>query len=261
MNRAGLLTAAVAAALIGATFAIFPQFDLDLSALFFNPQTQTFKHVSPSAEVWISRARDASSLLLTVIAAPAVFAIIGKLILPGRRMLVSGRAALFVLVTLILGPFLVTNVTLKQYWGRARPIDVVQFAGTDRFTPWWDPRGPCPSNCSFPAGEPSAAFWTMAPAALAPPMWRPWAYGAALTYGAVVSLMRISAGGHFFSDTAFAGVITFLIIWICYGAIYRWRLTRLSDSEVEQALARAGDRARGSLAALGRRIVGRTAKR
>ena len=102
--------------------------------------------------------------------------------------------------------------------------------------PWWDPRGDCPKNCSFIAGEPSGAFWTLAPAALAPPHWRALAYGAAVAFGAGVGLLRMAGGGHFFSDVTFAGVITFLIIWLVHGWLYRWRATQTTDVAVERAL-------------------------
>jgi membrane-associated phospholipid phosphatase len=46
------------------------------------------------------------------------------------------------------------------------------------------------------------------------------------------------AGAHFPSDVIFAGLFTFLVIWITYAVIYRWPRTRLSDQDVERALAR-----------------------
>jgi len=52
------------------------------------------------------------------------------------------------------------------------------------------------------------------------------------------TLLRIMAGGHFVSDTVFAGVFTFLIIWIGHGLIYRWPRTRLTDEGVERAIER-----------------------
>jgi hypothetical protein len=32
----------------------------------------------------------------------------------------------------------------------------------------------------------------------------------------------------------------FVVVWVFYGAIYRWRRTRLSDADVEGPLERAG---------------------
>ena len=89
--------------------------------------------------------------------------------------------------------------------------------------PWWDPRGGCDKNCSFVAGEGAGAFWTLAPAALAPPAWR----AARLCGGARFRRRRRAAcaspvGAHFFSDVMFSGVFTFLIIWLVHGLIYRW---------------------------------------
>jgi hypothetical protein len=70
----------------------------------------------------------------------------------------------------------------------------------------------------------------------------PWAgalaYGAAVVFGVAVSLLPLAAGGHFFTDAVFAGVFTFLIIWVLHGAIYRWPRTRLTDDHVEHAIER-----------------------
>jgi membrane-associated PAP2 superfamily phosphatase len=182
--------------------------------------------------------RDAVRWTITLIFAPAVIAVIGKVIMPKWRMLIGGRAALFLILTMALGPGVLTNLILKEHWGRARPIDITELGGDFRFTPWWDPRGNCPNNCSYVAGEPSGAFWTLAPAALAPPQWRALAYGAALTFGAAVGLLRIAGGGHFFTDVVFSGVFTFLVIWAIHGLLYRWQRTRISDRAVERALER-----------------------
>ena len=84
----------------------------------------------------------------------------------------------------------------------------------------------------------AGAFWTVAPAALAPPHWRALAYGAALALGMAMGAIRVMAGAHFPSDVIFAGVFTFLIVWIAYALIYRWPRTRFSDEDVERALER-----------------------
>jgi lipid A 4'-phosphatase len=148
----------------------------------------------------------------------------------------SGRAVIFLMATMALGPGLLVNVLLKDHWGRPRPIDVTQFGGSEHFVAWWDPRGDCPANCAFVSGDVAGAFWTIAPAALAPPQWRAVAYGAAFALGTGMAVIRMMAGAHFPSDVIFAGVFTFLIIWLAYAIIYRW--TRLSDDEIDRALER-----------------------
>ena len=234
MNRTGLAIALAIAALVGGVFAVYPQLDLKLAALFYDPATHAFLAWNSN---WVEYARDAATLLITLLVAPAFFAVLGKLIAPRRSMLISGRAALFLIVTLALGPGVLANGILKEYSARMRPEDVTQLGGTERFTPWWDPRWPCPENCSFIAGEPSGAFWTLAPAALTPPQWRPLAYAAALLFGVAMGALRMAGGAHFLTDVVFAGVLMFLVVWAFHGLIYRWRPTRMTDAVLERLTA------------------------
>jgi membrane-associated phospholipid phosphatase len=62
----------------------------------------------------------------------------------------------------------------------------------------------------------------LAPAALVPPQWRVLAYTSAIGFGIVMGALRIMAGGHFFTDVAFAGVFTFILIWLIYAMVFRW---------------------------------------
>jgi hypothetical protein len=103
----------------------------------------------------VSNSRAVARWLIGLIVAPAFLTLFGKLILPRWRMPIGGRAALFLIVTMALGPGLLANVILKEHWGRSRPIDVTQFSGTDRFSPWWSPRGDCPAQL-FPRSSPAS---------------------------------------------------------------------------------------------------------
>jgi lipid A 4'-phosphatase len=253
MNRTGLTIALGIGFAVGVICAVDPQLDLDIAGAFFDPARHLF---DVNAQMWVQHTREAARVLITLIVLPAFLAVIGKLIWPQRRMLIEARAALFLIATLALGPGLLTNVILKDHWGRPRPIDVQQFGGDYRFTSWWDPRGDCPNNCSFIAGEPSGAFWTLAPAALAGPELQPLAYAAALAFGTGVGVLRIAAGAHFFSDVVFAGVFMYLLIWLIYGLIYRWPATRVDEAAAERRLTEAGEK----LGALARRLSGRNGK-
>src|ERR1700736_2139709 len=203
MNRAGLAIAVTVAATVGLIFALWPELDVKLSAPFFDAQRGGF---------W--RSSDPFYLLA------------------------RGSSTWLILLTLAFVPGVHANLVLKEHWGRPRPIDIAQFGGEEHFRPWWDPRGDCPKNCSFIAGEPSGAFWTMAAAAVAPPQWRAPAYAAALLFGTAVGLLRMAAGAHFFTDIVFAGVFAFFAIWIAHGWLYRWRATRICDAAVDKALER-----------------------
>ena len=54
------------------------------------------------------------------------------------------------------------------------------------------------------------------------------------------------AGGHFFTDVATAGLVTFLVIWLAYGYIYRGSSTRFTDEGIDAALTWLGTRFRKS---------------
>ena len=101
MNRVGLVTALAIAAVVGALFAVYPRLDIDISALFYNRQINLF---NVNVQPWVIHSREAARWLITLLVAPACFAVIGKLIMPRRRMLIGGRAALFLIATLALGP-------------------------------------------------------------------------------------------------------------------------------------------------------------
>jgi lipid A 4'-phosphatase len=257
MNRTGLVIALVVALVAGLAFALYPELDIAISRQFYDPVAKDFTSRFDRTLVVL---RHASMWVITALALPAGVALAVKLLWPFARMFMPGRAVLFLLATLALGPGLFVNVTMKDHWPRSRPIDIPAFNGDERFVPWWDPRGVCAKNCSFVAGESSGAFWTLAPAALAPPPWRAFAYTAAIAFGTAVGALRITFGAHFFSDVVFAGVFVFLIVWIAHGVIYRWPATRLSDETVERAIEQltmpvyraVGTVVRGIIAALRR---------
>jgi membrane-associated PAP2 superfamily phosphatase len=232
MNRTGLIVAFLISAFAGIVFALYPELDLYLSALFFDPATKRFSLITSPTLTFL---REAAKWIVAALLAPAVIALVVKLALPRRRLLISGRALVFLMSTTLLAPGLVANV-VKENWSRSRPINTAPFNGGERFTPWWDPRGVCTRNCSLVSGEASGAFWTLAPAALTPPAWRPFAYGAAILFGASVGLLRMSFGAHFFSDIVFTAISTFLVIWLVHGLIYRWRRSALSEAAVERAI-------------------------
>jgi lipid A 4'-phosphatase len=237
MDRTGLFIALGLALVIGLLFGIFPELDLKLAALFYDAATRSFPLKSDAVAAF---ARDGAMWVAWALALPALVAIVAKLLRPDRPMLIPGRAAVFLLVTILLSALVLTNLTFTSHWGRPRPVMVTEFNGPWQFVPYWDPRGECGRNCSFFSGEGATAFWTFAPAVLTPPAWRPLAYAAATLFGNTTSVLRMAFGGHFFTDVAAAGLVSFLVIWLAYAWIYRWPLTRLSDAAIEAALARLG---------------------
>ena len=235
MNRTGLFIALSLSLIIGLLFGIFPELDLKLAALFYDAATKSFPL---KLDALAAFARDAAMWIAWAFLLPAIVALIVKFVRPDRPLLVRGRTVVFLLVTMLLSAGILTNLTFKSFWGRPRPVVVTQFNGPQEFVAWWDPRGTCARNCSFFSGEGATAFWTFAPAALTPPQWRPLAYAAATLFGTATSVLRMAFGGHFFTDVAIAGLVTFLVIWFAYAWIYRWSSTRLSDARIDAALTR-----------------------
>src|ERR1044072_1085645 len=199
MNRTGLIIALAIGAVVGAVFAIWPQLDVAISRPFFS---ETYRVFPVQYSLVARNLRDLFTYMIAALVAPAFIAVAVKLVLPRRRMLISARAALFLITTIALAPGLMANVILKDHWGRPRPAEVTAFNGPEQFRPWWDPRGNCERNCSFVAGEGAGGFWTLAPAALAPPHLRPLAYAAGLAVGAAAGLLRLSRGAAFLSGRA-----------------------------------------------------------
>ncbi|HWW49194.1 MAG TPA: phosphatase PAP2 family protein [Xanthobacteraceae bacterium] len=235
MNRTGLIIALLVTIACAVVFGLHPDLDLKLAGLFYDPATKTFP---VKFNGFAQFARDAAMWIAWAFAAPAIIAFVVKMFRPTRPLMMSGRAMAFLLITIILSAGILTNLTFKSFWGRPRPVAVTEFSGALDHKAWWDPSGDCPKNCSFFSGEAATAFWTYAPAALAPPMWRPLAYLGATVFGLATGVLRMSFGGHFFTDVIIAGGVTFIAIWLMFALIYRWPSTRWTDEGVDAALTR-----------------------
>ncbi|MBU6506700.1 MAG: phosphatase PAP2 family protein [Alphaproteobacteria bacterium] len=193
--------AAVMGILIG-----FPAIDLAASSAFYTPGSG-FSHSAILGAIHAD--------LRFAVAAFAILAA-GALIAWQRRR----RAALYLLLALALGPGLMVNTMFKDHWGRARPAQIVEFGGTQKFTPAFVPADQCATNCSFPAGDPAVGFFLVSAAFLVPGMAaRRWAVVGAVAAGAALGLVRIAQGGHFLSDVVASGFLVTGLSWLLYHAI------------------------------------------
>jgi lipid A 4'-phosphatase len=223
--------------LTGIIFAVDPSLDLQVASFFRDLATQPGVR---GFDQIIETMRQAGPIIIVAAVAPAVVALVTRIFWPLRPSLISTRSALFLIVSLALGPGLLVNGVLKEGWARPRPGMVTEFGGEYTFMPWWDPRGTCDSNCSFVSGETSSAVWMTAPAMLAPPPWRYVALGAAGLYGIAFASIRLLAGGHFLSDVIFAAIFTGLVIWTVHGFLFRWPATRLEEGALNAMLGKLG---------------------
>ncbi len=129
---------------------------------------------------------------------------------------------LYVLLCLIIGPGLVTNIILKDNWGRARPVQTESFGGTKQFTPPLLPTTQCQTrNCSFVCGEATSIFaMFFAFAIISAGVLRQRFFYLALSLGALSGLVRVVQGKHFFSDVIFAGVFMWLSCLFVWWAMF-----------------------------------------
>lgn len=195
-------------------FSLFPQIDIAASSLFRDPGSgftvgQLFA-VRVLHEGWDIAARATGLVLALYLLASFVW----KGLAPRARR----RAAAFLLLVLLIGPGLIVN-TLKDTWGRARPVTVEDLGGDRRFTPALVPSDQCPRNCAFTSGHAAYGFWWMAPAFVDRRRRGMW-FALGLTLGLGIGLVRIAQGGHFLSDVLFSG-------WIVYGTMLALRALML----------------------------------
>jgi lipid A 4'-phosphatase len=222
---AGLLMAAVSVRL--------PGLDMELARQFYDPATHRFPATGIASLQWL---REQGPVTVIATIACIVVTLLLKLVKPRRPLLISGRAMIFLALTLAVGPGVLVNGVLKSHWGRPRPVEVVQFGGHEHYVPWWNDHGDCPRNCSFVSGESSVAAWLFAPAVLLPPPWRAPAMAAAAVVTVAVGVSRMAYGGHFLSDVAFGALLTLLIVWLVHGLVYRWPRTRLDEKAIDKQL-------------------------
>ena len=193
--------------------------DLQIAALFYDPAQQRFlAAINP----YVAAVRENGLIALVTCIGTVVAALVTRMLrLPQR--VIPGRVVLFLVGALALGPGLLVNGILKEHWHRPRPVHVTEFGGNMPYVDWWNPGGSCERNCSFVSGEVASAAWMFAPAMLAPPQWRIAAFAGASIFTFVISLSRMAAGGHFFTDALFAALLMTALIWAMHRVIFRWR--------------------------------------
>ncbi|OGU16741.1 MAG: hypothetical protein A2076_06915 [Geobacteraceae bacterium GWC2_53_11] len=129
------------------------------------------------------------------------------------------RPGLFLVLLLALGPGLIVNTVFKDYWGRPRPREIIQFGGKKEFLHPWQ-KGVAHKGRSFPSGHASAAFYLTAPFFIyrrrKPRIAAWWMFGG-LLFGTLMSVARITQGGHFLSDNLWAwGMVHLTAIALYY---------------------------------------------
>lgn len=135
------------------------------------------------------------------------------------------RAFLFLVFSAVIGPGVIANLTLKEYWGRPRPREVETLGGHNAFEPILTVDKSSDGK-SFPCGHATMGFYFFCGFFLL----RRHRKGlaelfliGAFTVGVLMGIARMLQGAHFFSDVAWAAAVC----WFTpMGLYYAFRLDR-----------------------------------
>jgi membrane-associated PAP2 superfamily phosphatase len=220
-RRRATIELSIALALAGAGTLLFLLTDLDLRL-----QRPLYRLGAP--DPWPVANRPLWHGLYYFASLPAVLVGFGALGYLLRSVLRAGTHrwrphALFLALSLGLGPVLVVNGVFKDHWGRPRPRRVEALGGDLPFRPVWV-KGDREEGKSFPCGHASIGFYLggfyfllrrRRPALAAASLIGAAAFGTLIGYG------RMAAGAHFASDVLWAALFVWLVQWVLYYPVLR----------------------------------------
>lgn len=189
--------------------------DLDIQAagIFFHPENPQNFWPEEQQGLWTFLYK-AIPVLVNVLFLACLAALAFSGSRPGAKR--TRRLALFVLLSVALGPGLVVNGIFKDHYGRPRPRQIEQFHGHLAYQP---PGLPGVEGKSFPCGHCSVGyvFWVFyfvsrrrKPALAASILL------AAIGFGLLVGVGRMAAGGHFLSDVLWSGFFSYAVCALLY---------------------------------------------
>lgn len=121
---------------------------------------------------------------------------------------------LFLAVAMLCGPGLMINLFLKGFFMRPRPVQILNFGGTELFKPFYNLTFSYPNPFkSFPSGHSTMGFYFFNLIFLGQRLKNlllvRMGAMASIFLGLSLSISRIAQGGHFFSDT----LMSLCLIW------------------------------------------------
>ena len=158
---------------------------------------------------------------------PAVFraclliALIGWLVAQfGSRWQAWRLPLAFVVVAGVLGPGMVVNWGFKENWQRARPYQVENFGGPQKFSRAAVISDQCNNNCSFVSGHVSCGVFLISLGLVHRRRQRRWA-AIGVASGLVIGFARMADVAHWLSDVLWAFPITLLSCWLVWQGLLR----------------------------------------
>ena len=208
-------------ALLAILLVAFPSIDLTVSGWFYD---------SPSHSWWGDDSAVAASVYglfryIPYLLVPVMLVVVIAGLFRGVMDKGIHRIWVFLFVSLLAGPGILVHSVAKEGFDRARPKNVEQFDGRKQFTRAFEINTSCSKGCnSFVSGHAAMGFWFMALGwALRSRRW----FWIGVATGLVLSATRIIQGGHFLSDTLFAGYLTYFVL-----RVSGWLILRQSRASV-----------------------------
>ena len=193
-------------------FITVPEIDLLFASLFFEGANNFLLRnslIQSFMDAWV---RPSIKYLVIILAALTALSILSN----GQYKGWSIRNIIFIALTFSLGPGLIVNGLLKEFIGRARPKNIIQFGGDKIFSPAYFPSNQCAHNCSFVSGDVAFAFATIAFPLLLSGMQRKIGILISMIFGTSIAFYRLGTGAQFLSDTILAGLLSVITALFCY---------------------------------------------
>ena len=199
--------------ILGVLFSLFSNlfnWDLQFQNLFWDD------HLA----IWIGKENVIASFfyhygIIPAVVIPLLSLIIHILSYSFKSILKFRTIALYLFLVLAIGNGILANGLLKEYWGRPRPAQIVEYNGTQPYEPslWINFES---YGKSFPCGHATMGFYFFSLALLFQKRVRISIITFALIFGLVIGIVRSSMGGHFLTDTVWSAIF----MWIVSKAIY-----------------------------------------
>jgi lipid A 4'-phosphatase len=121
----------------------------------------------------------------------------------------------FVVLAGVLGPGAVVNWGFKDHWQRARPYQVDNFGGLQKFSRAAVMTDQCDANCSFVSGHVACGVFLVSLGLVHRRRQRRWAAVGTLA-GLCIGFARMADVAHWLSDVLWAFPITLLTSWLVW---------------------------------------------
>ncbi|MFN7025054.1 MAG: phosphatase PAP2 family protein [Pseudorhizobium sp.] len=221
-----LLQALILLGFVSIIFAAFPEVDLIVSRLFWNPDSG-FELNNNSDLIAF---RDLNRFLPWAVIGVAAVLLIPNPLLRSLKHPPAPHKLLFVITFFAAGPGLLVHL-IKMLVSRARPRALQEFGGDAFFTPPWELTDQCVRNCSFISGESASAFALLTLVVLIKPKYSIVYLVAMGILAASFSFTRVLHGAHFLSDVVIAWNVMLVL------AVLLWRIFTRNAPQIDAIFA------------------------